>query len=418
MSYSSQIIRLNEKISIKNGAASTIVNSFISSFIPLFAIGVLGASNQQIGLLSSLPPLMSMIAMIPGAILINKLELKKKFTALTLLTARFFFLFLIFVPFITIVEQAWILVVIIALMNLPTAVATLSWQSFIGDLIPDKRRGQFFSERSRILTIVGMIVTFSTGILLNLFDQKAAYPYQVLFFIGFIVGVVEVYYLFRHVEYKKETVIKKINHNILDTLKMLGQQKQYMTFLICAVIFNLGWQMAWPLFSIYQINDAHATALWVSLFIVANQLSQIISYKWWARYADKYGNSTMLFIAGLGMATAPILTILSTNLVYLVFINFLSGISVAGTVMLLFNQLLHVSPEENRTVYLANYNIILGAIGFIAPQIGVLLLELVSMSFAMSVSSIIRLIGGFLFLGVVLFIDKSTKNKKKVSEAL
>ncbi|WP_261178184.1 MFS transporter [Anaerobacillus sp. CMMVII] len=139
----------------------------------------LGASNQQVGLISSLPSLMSILAMIPGAIWINRLEAKKKFTAITVLMARFFLLLLVFIPFIQFTNQAWILVVIIALMNFPTALATLSWQSFIGDLIPDERRGQFFSERNRILTIVGMITTFSVGVILNMFDVSAAGPYQI-----------------------------------------------------------------------------------------------------------------------------------------------------------------------------------------------------------------------------------------------
>ncbi|WP_235848421.1 MFS transporter [Litchfieldia alkalitelluris] len=414
MEYSAKVIKYNEKISIWNGAASIITNSFITSFIPLFAIGVLGASNQQIGLLSSLPPLMSMIAMIPGAIWINKLESKKKFTAMTLLVARFFLLLLIFIPFITFAQQAWILVVIIALMNLPTAITTLSWQSFIGDIIPDSRRGQFFSERSRILTIVGMVVTFSTGISLNFFEKDAAYPYQGLFLLGFLFGVLEVYFLLKHIEKKRVKVVKKERQSPTVLIKKLMKEKKYITFLVCAVIFNFGWQMAWPLFSIYQINDANATAIWISLFAVANQISQILSYKWWAKKADKWGNSVMLFVAGIGMAVAPILTILSTNLVYLVVINFFMGIFVAGTVMLLFNQLLHVSPENDRTAFLANYNIILGGIGFIAPQFGVLLLEMASMSFAMITSASIRLIGGLLFLVVVLTIDKKSKTDKKI----
>jgi len=91
MVYSPSLVRHNEKMSKWNGAASIIANSFITGFIPLFAIGVLGASNLQVGLLSSLPPLMSMIAMIPGVILINRLESKKMFTAMSILASRFFY---------------------------------------------------------------------------------------------------------------------------------------------------------------------------------------------------------------------------------------------------------------------------------------------------------------------------------------
>ncbi|RXI96691.1 MFS transporter [Anaerobacillus alkaliphilus] len=417
MFYLPETIKSNERNSIWNGAYSIIAGSLVTGFIPLFAIQVLGASNQQVGLISSLPSLMSILAMIPGAIWINRLETKKKFTAISILAARFFLLLLVFIPFIKFTNQAWILVVLIALMNFPTALATLSWQSFIGDLIPDERRGQFFSQRNKILTIVGMITTFTVGIILNMFDVSAAGPYQIFFTLGFLFGVVEVYYLMKHIEHrrvvpKKET--KKINFNIVSKIV---SHKPYLYFLICALLFNFGWQMAWPLFNIYQINYAGATAFWVSLFTVANQISQIISYKWWGKYADKKGNSMMLLVAAIGMTTAPILTILSTNLVYLTVVNLWSGTFVAGTTMLLFNQLLKVSPENDRTSYLASYNVIIAGIGFISPQLGVLFLELYGMNVAMSISSVFRLVGGLAFLVVVLYVERKIRHSSSLEKS-
>lgn len=416
MFYLPETIKNNERNSIWNGAFSIIAMSLVSGFIPLFAIQVLGANNQQVGLLSSLPSLMSILAMIPGAIWLNRLETKKKFTAISIFMARFFLLLLVFVPFIPYVNQAWILVVLIALMNFPTALATLSWQSFIGDLIPDERRGQFFSERNRILTIVGMITTFIVGVILNLFDVSAAGPYQIFFTLGFLFGVLEVYYLMKHIEHRRVIPKKAENVKKLDFsfLKKMIKHKPYVYFLICALLFNFGWQMAWPLFNIYQINYAGATAFWVSLFTVANQVSQIASYKWWGRLADKKGNSVMLLIAALGMTTAPVLTILSTNLIYLTMVNLWSGTFVAGTTMLLFNQLLKVSPENDRTSYLASYNVVIAGIGFIAPQLGVLFLELYGMNVAMGISSIFRFVGGLAFLVVVLYVERKLRPSSKV----
>ncbi|MEX2103934.1 MAG: MFS transporter, partial [Bacilli bacterium] len=111
----------------------------------------------------------------------------------------------------------------------------------------------------------------------------------------------------------------------------------------------------------------------------------------------------------LGMATAPFLTVLSTNLLYLTAINLWTGLFVSGIVLLLFNQLLKVSPEDNRTTYLANYNVLLGIIGFLAPQFGVLLLEKLGMLHAMSISSGVRVLGGISFLIVVVYLEKKMK---------
>ncbi|MFZ3588706.1 MFS transporter [Bacillus sp. DJP31] len=414
MSYSKGAIKRNERLSIWNGGASIISQSLITGFIPLFAIQVLGASNFQIGLISSMPSFMTMLAMIPGAIWINRLELKKAFTAYTIFAARFGLLLICLIPFMPYTNHAWILVAIIGILNFPNALATLSWQSFIGDLIPDERRASFFSVRSQILTIVGMVTTFAVGFSLNVFEKSNPIPYQWIFLIGFLFGILEVYYLMRHTEVKK--VNKNQKKSNLKLATAMFSHKPYLHFLVCAIIFNFGWQMAWPLFNIYQINDAHATAIWISVFTIANQVSQIISYKWWGRFSDRFGNTMMLFIASIGIGTAPFLTILSTNLYYLTAVNLWTGAFVAGTVMLLFNQLLRVSPAENRTTFLANYNLLIATIGCIAPQVGVLILEWQGIQTAMTLSTAIRWIGAFSFL-LVFYVEYTSKQKEKALES-
>lgn len=173
--------------------------------------------------------------------------------------------------------------------------------------------------------------------------------------------------------------------------------------------------MAWALFSIFQIKYAHATGFWISVITVANQIGQIVSYKWWGRMADKYGNAKMMIPVSLGMAAAPVLTILSKNMVYLTIINGLSGLFVSGTVLLLFNLLLEVTNKDNRDSFISQYNILLAIVGFIAPQFGVLLLEQASMSFAMITSTLLRISSGGLFIFLSIYLTKKPKNFHKIT---
>jgi hypothetical protein len=99
------------------------------------------------------------------------------------------------------------------------------------------------------------------------------------------------------------------------------------------------------------------------------------------------------------MAANPVLMILSTNLYYLIVMNLYSGVFVAGTTLLLFNELLRVTPEQHRTQYIAHYNIVIGLIGFVAPQVGVAILASSQMNTAMIVSTFIRLLGAVAFFG-------------------
>jgi MFS family permease len=396
----------NEKLSIYNGLASTAATNMVNGYIPLFAIGVLGATNQQIGLIVSLPSIIGMLALIPGAIWLNRVQSKKNFVVFSTLLTRLLFSLILFVPFLGSPYAAWALVILIALLNFPGALSGLSWQSMIGDLVPEKRRGDFFSSRNRYNTIAAMAVTFGTGVFLQQFDKDSALPYQVLFIAAFLFAVLEIYYLFKHKEpndikkdVRTDEKCRKLSLNVY-------KQRPFLAFVISALLFGFSAQMAWSLFSIYQIKEANATALWLSLFSVTNQLAQIISIKWWANAADRRGNSFVLFIAAAGMATAPALTMLSTNLVYLTLINLWIGLFVSGTNLLLFNQLLKASPENDRTNYIANYNFLLSIVGFIAPQVGVLLLNGFGMNAAMNLISLFRMIAAFSFLFVALKFER------------
>lgn len=398
-----ETVKINEKFSIKNGIASTIVQNLANNYFSLFAIGVLGASNYQIGLISSLPQFIGMFAMIICSIMMGKISEKKSFTAYSVFATRVFLLCMVFVIYVPEEYRSWVFVLLVGLMNFPGSFAILSWQSFIGDLIPDNRRNSFFSERNKILTIVGMGATFLIGLSLQQFDKSNPLPYQALFLLAFIFGAIEVYYIMKHREAKAAPKAKRSRFSLNLTIY---KDKPYLYFLICGLYFNFGWQMAWPLFSIYQISYAYANGFWISILTVANQLAQIASFTWWGRMADKHGNSKMMIPLALGMAIAPVTMILSTNLVYITVANGLSGFFVSGTVLILFNQLLEVTKEENRSSYIANYNVLLAIIGFIAPQFGVFLLEATNIGMSMSISTGVRASSAIFFFMFYLFMKK------------
>jgi hypothetical protein len=196
--YSSSTVKYNEIQSIRNGAAATVALNLTNNFFALFAIIVLGATNYQVSLISSLPSIIGMCAMLPAAIYINRIERKKEFTVYTLFLTRIFILFMVFIPFIKHSFSSWVFVALIGLMNLPGTFLNLGWQALIGDLIPDNRRNTFFGERNMYLTLIGMIVTLLAGFCMRVFNSSSAFPYQILFFIAFIFSLVELYYLKLH----------------------------------------------------------------------------------------------------------------------------------------------------------------------------------------------------------------------------
>ena len=397
----------NEKISIYHGMASTIALNFSNNFFPIFAITILGATNYQVGLISSLPPLMALLMTIPAAILLNRAHTQKKLVAMSVLLARLMFLFIITVVYLpSTTFQAWAFLGIIAIMSMPNTVANIGWQTFIGGLVSDSRRGAFFSDRNRLLTMVGLVSTLLIGILMRDASDNVT-AYQVLFAIAFCFGLVEVFLLLKHEEepVKIEGPIAK--KKLMDW--SIFQNSKYVSFLIAALFFNFAWQMAWGIFNIYHVRIVGATIFWISMFSVGSMLMQILTFPLWKKWAEQKSNIRVFVWAAIGMATTPFLTILSTNLYYLTLVQTTSGFFLSGTILLLFNLLLEQSPEASRTYCITTYNVLLAVVAFLAPQIGIWLLNMWGVETAMTINSGLRFLSAALFFVVYVRYARHSK---------
>jgi hypothetical protein len=407
-----QISRDNERFSIWNGSFANISISIVNGFVAMYLLDSLHATDSEMGLLNSLPSLVNLFAMLAAAICIRNVRSKKMFCVSATTVSRTFYIWIALVPFLPIHHAAIWVVWLVALTRVPQSFGDLSWQALIGDIIETHRRSAFFSERNRVMTIVGLAATFSTGFILQQFDKQDSLPYQIVFLCTVVFAGLEIWMLIRHDE------LGFIAQPAMDApsktggalgwhmVKKILADRRFLWVAIALLTFNFAWQMSWPLFNIYQISNAHAPAMWLGLFTVANQLTQILTFRWWGRMAEQHGSGKMMAFAAFGMAVSPVVTIISTNLYYLVFVNVLTGMPVAGTTLLLFTYLLEVCPEKERTAYISCYNVALSLVGFVAPEIGIWLLGNIGMSASMVASTALRVGAGFVLLAVWYFMPR------------
>ena len=397
----------NEKISIYHGMASTIALNFSNSYFAIFAITILGATNYQIGLISSLPPLIALVMTIPAAILLNKAHAQKKLVATSVLLARLMFLLIVSLVYLPSKPlQGWIFLGIIAVMSIPNTVANIGWQTLISGMIHDSRHGDFFSDRNRLLTMVGLGSTLLIGITMKDASGSTG-AYQILFALALCFGLVEVFLLLKHDETVAQTDGVVVRKKLMEW--SIFRNSGYVWFLAAALFFNFAWQMAWGIFNIYHVRIVGATIFWISMFSVGNMLMQILTFPLWKKWAERKSNVLVFVWAAVGMATTPVLTVLSTNLYYLTLIQTMNGFFLSGVVLLLFNLLLEQSPEESRTYCITTYNVLLALVAFVAPQIGIWMLHAWGMHTAMYIDSVLRLLSAALFYIVYIRYTRSAK---------
>jgi hypothetical protein len=173
-----------------HGVMTVLSMNMVMPFAGLFAIR-LGATDAQLAALSSWPALAGLIAMIPGARMVDKQQYKKRMVVFFQLFTRSFYLLLALLPLLVANEgyPPAVFVTMIALMNLPGAVANVSWQSFIGGVIPAEQRAQAFAVRNQLMAVCGAAATLLAGRVMG----SLSFPvgFQVMFFIGFALALGE-----------------------------------------------------------------------------------------------------------------------------------------------------------------------------------------------------------------------------------
>lgn len=389
----------NNRVNIINGILATIALNLVNPYFSKFAER-LGATDYQIAYITSLPHFVSILAFIPGAILIESLSNKQKTIGSTMLLHKFFYLFIAFIPFLD-VNQASLFVLMIGLMNLPGAIGNMGYQATMGDVFCSHELGKAMGLRRRYSSIIGIAVTFISGKLLTTIpktNEETIKLYQLFFIVAFTVSLVEVIYFFKFKGVATQNKRKsKYISSMKQVLREIPKNKEFLIFTFASLFFHIGWIGAQPLFSIYTIKILKANESWLSALSIASAISSILTYTKWPVFAEKKGNHVALSIAIIGMGITPILYALSKSLFMLLLFNIIIGVSVAGTVLLMFNILLEIIPNENKTVYIAIYNTLIAIISGISPILGVKLMNMTNITVALIAVAVIRLTSSIFF---------------------
>jgi MFS family permease len=155
--------------------------------------------------------------------------------------------------------------------------------------------------------------------------------------------------------------------------------------------------MGWPLFSIYMIKTLGADELWISIISVGSAIVMFFSYRFWPSKIESMGNEKVATICTFGMAITPLLYVFSKTLPVLAVVSTLSGFFTAGTITVLFSDMLEVIPGKNRSIYVGYYNIMTNLTLIIAPFVGHFINQSKGIIVALIVTSIFRFIGGIAF---------------------
>jgi hypothetical protein len=261
---------------IKDGLATRVKVTLTGGvFLVAFALK-LGASNSVIGLMAAIPSLVQLIQ-IPSVYLIEKYRIRRAISVYTSALSRIFWLLIALIPFLFSTKTGLtILIVAFLLKTILGTVSLTSWNSWMRDVVPQDQLGAFFSKRMSLATAFGIPISLAAGFYLDYWKKNypdyELYGYSILFFLGFLAGMLGIYFLITIQEPRMAHTEGK-----LQFFKLIMQPfkdanfKNLVRFLGS---WNFAVNLAAPFFAVYMLKRLQMD---MSLIIALMVLSQLTS---------------------------------------------------------------------------------------------------------------------------------------------
>ncbi len=368
-----------------------------SLYMPFMAkfLDRLGGTAFDITILNVLRGLIIVLCTLPFVYYIHRKNDKKK-SIINLLLFQVLALFAISLSNIyRTVYSPYVFLVLVAILYFPISGYAPSFQDFTAEVFPIKR-ADVIAKKNMYTIIFTTLATVLTGVVFKFFSAyiSEVTVYQVVFLLSGFLTFFSII-IFKKFDYVSDYM--RCDVPMSNSLFYVMKDKVYRNFIISFTIFSFGWTMGWPLFSIYTIKNLGADELWVSLLSVASTFAMFIGHIIWPKVIARIGEGKVAFISTFGMSITPIFYAISSSLYTLLFVSLIIGFSTAGTVTVLFAELLRVSPRENRFLYTAYYNIFINLMLSISPFIGQYIASTYGIVVALYVTAFFRLLGSFAF---------------------
>lgn len=368
---------------IQEGMASQVMESFTTG---VFLVGIalhFEASNFVIGLLGAIP-FLSNLFQIPAIHWVERNRDRRHIVFISSIIARSFLLCIVITPLIS--DKNIALAVIVGGMAIRYSIGAMgscAWNSWVKDLLPQKKAGEFLSLRLFYRTGVGTLFSICAAFFIDQWNdnypEMQVWSYAILFLLGYVAAIIS------------SMLIRTIPHPIMSDpeaeeydksvrfayLRKPLKHENFRKLIWFMFTWNFAVNLAAPFFTVYMLKTLNYDMVFVLTVTIISQIMHTFTLRLWGKYSDIYSNKTVLRLSGtlfifciLGwtFTTFPDKHILTTPL--LVLLHMLMGVAMAGVTLASGNIALKLAPRRQATSFLAVKSILISLSAGIAPLIG------------------------------------------------
>ena len=386
----------------------------IQSFVSLYALAF-GATNAQIGLMSTLVNIAGGIAMLPGAKLTREsVGLKRMVLFFSRGIPHTILILLVLLPFFFSGEAGvWGLIALWVVRGFFASAASPAWSTLAGRIVPIEVRGNYFAARNIAKKVARLLIIPAIGWLIDYIGFPAGY--QVGFAIAAVIGAFEVWAYARiPVSDESEDVERadeqedpaELNETAEKPREALDDpdedpdpegydnvvQRNFWLFCLTSAIWTFSVQFAGPFFNVYLVRQLGATEGVVGTLQSVKSLASVPGQVLFGRWLDDRGSKWTLRLSGF------LIPFLAWGWIFVpgpwwtlpIFAG--SGFLWSGYGLGRFNLMLQTTSKIAQTRQIAVYKTIMKVAAAAAPFLGGIFVERVGFLALFALSGLGRLL--------------------------
>jgi MFS family permease len=367
---------------IKEGMVTEAMTALTGgTFLVALAL-LMGATNVQIGILAALPSFSSIFQLV-AIRLLQKYNNRRAIVVVCTLCARIPLLVIGLLPLLfSKGTSIQVLIFLLFFYYFFGSVSGANWNSWMKDLVPEKKLGSYFSQRTRLTqtlnVVLSLVIALTLDYIKKVNPQIQLTAYSLMFIVGGLIGLTAAWLLARTPEpasyLPKGNIFKLFKKPLLD--------KNYRKLLFFNSFWSFSLNIATPFFTVFMLKTLDLPLSYIIAFAIMGQVAGIFAIRLWGKHSDKYSNKTIIKIA----APLYILCILSWPFaamapsfifvaLVVAIINILSGIATSGINLSIGNISLKLASKEEAIVYLTVKNMVVACFASLGPIVGGILAD-------------------------------------------
>lgn len=375
----------------------TVLNLY-KPFAPVF-LQRLGGDAAGIFFLNYMPALFSAAILLPALLTVKAMKDSGRAGLFFLCLSRFFLLAAVFVPFLPEALRPRALVIVVSLIVMPEAASQSALQAYLGRAFGEGERASALSKRLAIGQVMVAAAVLASGAVLR-YLPRTGLPvlgiYQGIFASSFLLSLGEISAFRRLIRLGGP---QPLGSPIRPALARMARDRRFLAFSGSVLLFYFGWQMGWPLFSVWQVKDLGADEGWLAVYSLIAAGVQFASYAAWRRIIEKRGLAFSLAVSALGQAANPLVIVLCDSAFLQAPCTLYTGFFTAGIVVCFMAGFLGASPDTgDRIVYAAAYNTAINLCQVLSQQVGLMIYRATDIRTAIALDAAIRGVGAAAFV--------------------